>query len=81
MSNNKSDFKGGMSPCQANIKVTGGINQITERGKLSWTIKDYEGKPHELAIPGIYYRPKCHITYIIRGRELSKELSAESHAK
>ena len=34
MSNNKSNFWGGMSPCMVNINGIGGTNQITEMGTV-----------------------------------------------
>jgi hypothetical protein len=58
MSNNKSNFKGGMSPCKVNIKGIVGINQITKSYTVSWTIEDNEGKPHELVILRTYYNLK-----------------------
>jgi len=78
MSNNKSNFKGGMSPCKVNIKGIGGINQITKSCTVSWTIEDDEWKPHELVILRTYKTWSRHITCI---NVLSTAESGQNHQK
>jgi len=57
MFNNNSDFKGDLTTCSDNIKGIGGINRNTKCRTVSCTIKNDEGKPHELVISGAYYNP------------------------